>query len=182
MSSTENNEKKAELIRETFEYLKLGKVRFIGIDAWRTGEEWVDLWERSGQFMPALDALATEYGTYITESCSMMHHNGHEVDTENHFLAGRFFKAETPVPEGYDYYDVPTEYAGYAVYKGDNFDGDFWQAYVLTRDHILEQGVLIPYPHAYWHAEVYPNGRRSAFGSKYHFGYMFSVDEKTLKK
>ena len=174
-------ETNSKLARESFEYIKLGKVRFIGIDAWRTGEDWVVLWDRNSEYMPALNALAAEYGTDITAPSSMMHHNGHEVDSENHFLAGRFFKADTPVPEGYDYYDVPTEYAGYAVYKGEAFDGDFWQAYELTRDHILSQGVLIPYPHTYWHAEIYPDGRSGAFGEKYHFGYMFSVNEKTLK-
>jgi hypothetical protein len=60
--------------------------------------------------------LAIEYGTDIGEPCSMMHHNGNEVDSENHFLAGCFFKADTPVPDGYDYYDVPTESAAYAIY------------------------------------------------------------------
>lgn len=64
--------------------------------------------------MPALDALAVECGTEVTNYVSMMHHNGHDVDSENHFLAGRFFKEGTPVPEGYDYYDVPTKYAAYS--------------------------------------------------------------------
>lgn len=65
---------------------------FVGIDAWRTGEGWDALWARRGEFMSALDALIPEYGTEITYDCSMMHHNGNEVDTENHYLAGRFFK------------------------------------------------------------------------------------------
>ena len=179
MSGSGNN--KSVLTNEAFGYIKIGKVRFIGIDAWRTGEEWVDLWERSGEFMPSLETLAMKYGTDITDNCSMMHHNGNEVDTENHFLAGRFFKADTPVPEGYDSYDVPTESAAYAVYTTNEYDGAIGSAYYATRDKILADGVGIPYPHSYWHAEVYTNGRPS-IGEVHRFGYMFSVDKKTLKK
>lgn len=164
---------------ESFEYIRLGKVRFIGIDAWRTGEEWDVMWKRSGDFMPALDALAADYGTDIKLECSMMHHNGHEVDSENHFLAGRFFKADTPVPDGYDYYDVPTEYAAYAVYTTGRYDGPLDAAYYTTRDKILADGVGIPYPQAYWHAEVYTDGR--PHDGNYRFAYMFSADEKAEK-
>ena len=158
---------------ESFEYRTLSKLRFIGIDAWRTGEEWDALWARNGEFMPKLDALMSKYATDITENCSLMHHNGNEVDTENHFLAGRFFKTNTPVPEGYDYYDVPTERAAYAVYNTESYDGAIGTAYYITRDKILSEGVNIPYPHSYWHAEVYTDGRPRE--GKYRFGYMFSV-------
>ncbi|MDD5603244.1 MAG: hypothetical protein PHG48_04050 [Eubacteriales bacterium] len=168
-----------KLVQESFKYIKLGKVRFIGIDAWRTGEDWDALWKRSAEYMPALDALAVECGTEIADYCSMMHHNGHKVDTENHFLAGRFFQADTPVPEGYDFYDVPTESAAYAVYLTDKYDGSLGSAYYSTRDKILSDDIKIPYPHAYWHAEVYTNGRPHE--GQYRFAYMFSVDEETLK-
>lgn len=159
---------------EAFNYLPLGKLRFIGIDAWRTGEDWGGLWERSGEFLPALDALMPEFAAEVTENCSMMHHGGKEVDTENHFLAGRFFKADTPVPEGFDYYDLPTDKAAYAIYHSDDCDGPFEAVYTIMRDKILGDGALIPYPDAYWHAEVYTDGR--PHGGHYRFGYMFSVD------
>lgn len=177
------NKSGAKLICENFEYRTLGELRFIGIDAWHTGEEWDVIWERKGEFMPALDALMSEYGTGITDDCSMMHHNGNEVDTENHYLAGRFFKAGTPVPEGYDYYDIPTERAAYAIYTTNKYDGDIGLAYNFTRDQILSEGVKIPYPHAYWHATVYTDGRprnwHAAIPTEkdYRFGYMFSVGE-----
>lgn len=105
----------------------------------------------------------------------MMHHNGGEVDSENHFLLGRFFRAGTPVPDGFDFYDLPTELAAYAVYAGESFDGDLWAGYYRTRDRILADGRRIPYPERYWHAEVYTDGmpRRG----RYRFGYLFSVDE-----
>lgn len=165
---------KDKLTCENFEYIKTGKMRFIGMDASRTHEEWDELWARSGEFIPSLDALAAEYGTEIKDPCSMMHHNGNEVDTENHFLAGRFFKADTPVPDGYDYYDVPTENAAYAVYITNEYDGALGSAYYATRDRILADGIGIPYPRSYWHAEVYTNGR--PYKGNYRFAYMFSVD------
>ena len=158
---------------ESFEYRPLDNLRFIGIDAWRTNEEWDALWARSEEFMPALDELMSEWASSITDNCSMMHHNGNEVDTENHFLAGRFFKAGTPVPEGYDYYDVPTEQAAYGIYVTDNYDGAIGSAYYATRDRIISDGKGIPYPGSYWHAEVYTNGRPQK--NNYRFGYMFSV-------
>ena len=175
------NKSGARLACESFGYRALGKTRFIGIDAWRTGEEWDALWSRRGEFMPALESLAREYGTAITDDCSMMHHNGNEVDTENHYLAGRFFKAETPVPEGYDYYDVPTERAAYAVFTVNKYDGDIGLAYNFTRDRILGDGEKIPYPRAYWHAAVYTDGRPQGWHDSVQtegdcrFGYMFSV-------
>jgi hypothetical protein len=174
------------LVCESFEYKKLGKTRFIGIDARQVRkdstleENWDDLWRRSSEFMPALDELADRYGTDITVPCSMMHHNGHDVDSENHFLAGRFFKAGTPVPEGYDYYDVPTGNAAYAIYTTNEYDGSLGSAYYATRDKVLADGVGIPYPQAYWHAEVYTDGR--PHDGNYRFAYMFSVDEKANQK
>ena len=177
------NESGVKLMCENFEYRTLGKVRFIGIDAWRTGEEWDILWARREEFMPALEVLMSEYATEITADCSMMHHNGNEVDTENHYLAGRFFKAGTPVPEGYDYYDVPTKRAAYAIYTTSKYDGDIGLAYNFTRDQILNEGIKIPYPHTYWHATVYTDGRPENWHAAiptekaYRFGYMFSVGE-----
>jgi len=180
------NDKGVKLTCENFEYRTLGKVRFIGIDSLQPGnvyEDWDALWARSGEFMPTLDALMPEYATDITCDCAMMHHNGHEVDTENHYLAGRFFKAGTPVPEGFDSFDVPTERAAYALYSVNKYDGDIGLAYYCTRDQILSDGVRIPYPRAYWHASVYTEGRRPAGWHSeppkdgiYSFGYLFSVE------
>lgn len=30
---------------ESFEYIKTGKLRFIGIDAWRNGDDWGEMWD-----------------------------------------------------------------------------------------------------------------------------------------
>ena len=41
---------------ERFEYRMIGRLRFIGVDAW-PNEEWDALWARKEGFMPALDEL-----------------------------------------------------------------------------------------------------------------------------
>ena len=91
-------------------------------------------------------------------------------------MMGYFCKAGTPVPEGYSYYDVPTAHAAYAVYSSPDFDGDYFgAAYEYTRDQILGDGVCIPYPDAYWTAEVYTEGFFAGNGA-HRFGYLFSVE------
>ena len=164
---------------ESFNYLNQGKMRFIGIDAWRTGDDWGGLWERTEDFMPVLDTLMKDYSVGILEPCSLLHSGGKDVGIEEHFLAGYFFKADTPVPDGYDFYDVETERVGYAVYVTDNIGIDMENAYAMTRDKILDDGHLVPYPQGYWHAEVYTNGR--PHDGEYRFGYMFPVIDDVKK-
>lgn len=166
------DENRAVITCESFVYRFLGKVRFIGVDAW-PDVEWEALWARKNEFMPVLDHMMSEYGSDIPYDCAFMHHNGNAVDSENHYLAGRFFRQGTPVPEGFHYYDVPTEQAAYAVYRTNKFDGDIGFAYYYTRDQILRDGVSIPYPHSYWHASVYTDGRPEEGICR--FGYLFSV-------
>ncbi|MFT3952437.1 MAG: AraC family transcriptional regulator [Oscillospiraceae bacterium] len=164
------------LEREVFEYRRLGKTRFIGIDAFRTGEDWGELWLRRSEFLPKLDALKAQYAASVTENCGLKHHNGGSFGDENlewHFLTGYFFKADTPVPEGFDYYDVPTENAAYAVYIRETTDAEIEPAYQFTRDQILSDGFIIPYPKAYWYAEVFENG----WETDLRFGYLMAVDE-----
>ncbi len=94
------------MVCESFEYIRLGKVRFIDINASHTNEEWDDLWVRSGEFMPALEALAVKYGTEITDDCSFLHHNGNEVDTEKTTFGWDDFQSRYACARGYDYYDA----------------------------------------------------------------------------
>jgi hypothetical protein len=35
-----------------FEYVKIPALRFIGIDAWRTKEDWGNMWKRKHEFLP----------------------------------------------------------------------------------------------------------------------------------
>ena len=159
--------------RDSFEYMKIGKVRFIGLEFAKNPD--IHLL-RPVESLPKLIPMLPEYGTEIAALCHLEHHNGGEVNVNQCNMMGYFFKADTPVPEGYDYYDVPTEHAAYAVYSHPDFDGDiFGAAYEFTRDQILGDGVNIPYPAAYWTAEVYPEGFFSGSGA-FWFGYLFSVE------
>lgn len=162
---------------ESFAYRLVGGLRFIGIDAWHhdggPGEDWNALWGRKEEFMPPLDLLAKEYGCEILAEGAMMHHCNREVDTENHYMVGRFFKAGAPVPDGYDSFDVPTDWAAYAEIFCPQFDGNTWPGYEATRDRILADGRLIPYPVNYWHCELFPDGRPQTGACRY--AYLFSV-------
>ncbi|OGO92523.1 MAG: hypothetical protein A2Y17_11265 [Clostridiales bacterium GWF2_38_85] len=171
------NENGIKMEREKFEYIRLGKTRFIGINAFRTGEDWGQLWLRRAEFLPSLKELMIDYATPITDNCGLKHHNGGSYDDPNmewHFLVGYFFKGDTPVPEGFDYYDVPTENTAYATYVRESLESEIEPAYQFTRDQILSDGFIIPYPQAYWYAEVFENG----WETDLRFGYMFGVDEK----
>lgn len=137
-----------------FEYLKLPALRFIGIDAWRTKEDWSDMWRRKDEFMPQLDEMQDRISKDMPYICAFMHHDDGEVDVVNRFLIGRFFEIDTTVPQGYDYHDIKSQTVAYAVF--DNMTEDkLWQRYEVTRDTILNDSITIPYPVGYWHAEVY---------------------------
>jgi hypothetical protein len=137
-----------------FEYFELPALRFIGIDAWRTKEDWGDMWRRKQEFLPHLDEMVEQINPIMPHVCALMHHDNGEVDIVNHFIIGRFFKKDTPVPQGYDYRDLEPQTIAYAVFNNMSED-KLWQRYEVTRDKILSEGVSIPYPVGYWHAEVY---------------------------
>ena len=159
--------------RDSFEYIEIGNVRFIGLEFAKHPEIHLS---RPAESLPELLPLLPEYGTKITALCHLEHHNAGEVNVDQVNMMGYFCKAGTPVPEGYSYYDVPTTHAAYAVYSSPDFDGNYFDtAYEYTRDQILGDGVCIPYPDAYWTAEVYTEGFFAGSGA-HRFGYLFSVE------
>lgn len=159
--------------RESFEYIEIGKVRFIGLEFSKNPD--IHLL-RPAESLPKLIPMLPVYGTEITALCHLEHHNGGEVNVNQVNMMGYFCKADTPVPDGYSYYDVPTEHAAYAIYHSPDFDGDvFGASYEFTRDQILGDGVHIPYPQAYWTAEVYMEGFFVGSGA-FRFGYLFSAE------
>lgn len=137
-----------------FEFIELPALRFIGIDAWRTKEDWGDMWQRKQEFLPKLDEMKKYISNEMPYICAFMHHDDGEVDVINRMLIGRFFNAETPVPSGYDYHDLKSQTVAYAFFNNMTA-ADLWQRYEVTRDMILAEGITIPYPAGYWHAEVY---------------------------
>ena len=168
------NEEGVRLIREKFEYRKAGKLRFIGLDLI---ENDVNIEETLRIISRLLDPLKPEYAwREITDYCYLEHHNGGEVNVNETHIGGFFFQADTPVPDGCIFYDVPTVNIGYGLYCGDeSFGGDTFDAYVFTRDKILNDGVIIPYPEAYWTAVQFIDGEPHK--GEYRFGYMFGVGD-----
>ncbi len=160
---------------ESFEYIKTGKLRFIGIDAWRTGDDWGEMWDIRREELAPLAELAREYGAFTPYPCSLIHSGDKDVGEEEHFLPGYFFKPDTPVPDGYDYYDINAEVMGYGIYTADEFPGEMETVYVMARDKILSDGLLIPYPEGYCHAEIYTNGR--FLPGAFRIGYMFPTNK-----
>lgn len=164
----------------SFVYIEIGKVRFIGLEFAKNPDIHLLC---PAESLPKLIPMLPEYGTEITALCHLEHHNGGEVNVNQCNMMGCFCKADTPVPEGCDYYDVPTEHAAYAVYYSLDFDGDIsGAAYEFTRDQILSDNVHIPYPAAYWTADVYPD---RFFSGVEHLGsgicLAWNCEEKTEK-
>lgn len=166
---------------ESFEYIKMPAMRFIG----QEGD--FDSQTRSELFR-VLDGM-NGYQSDLAYDVFFMHHYGLGVDVgEWHGVWGRFMKADTPVPEGFLFFDfVPyndgkkgpsyiSQFA-YAVFSGDTetmhsrdgYDSD--AMYDVTRNIMLSQGVPIPYPDKYWTAEVFPVSH-----DKISTAYMFSAE------
>ena len=160
-----------KLSLKSFEYIELPSTRFIGIDALRTGECYSMLLERKSEFMPALDSSKAAF----PYECAIKHHDFKEADNPMHYIVGKFVEANTFVPTGYDYIDFPPMKAAYATFDGkfDDVGEVVMPIYEFTRNKILEEGVSIPYPEAYWSAEVYLKHPDADGG--YELGYLFSV-------
>ncbi|MDF2514392.1 MAG: hypothetical protein K0S04_4258 [Herbinix sp.] len=172
-----------DFIVDSFEYKKMPAMRFIG----QEGDDLEKMEVRKKLFRVLEDM--NEYKSDFAYDILFMHHYGLGVDVGSwHGVWGRFMMAETPVPEGFLYFDfVPyndgkagspyiSQFA-YATFSGDmdalhareGYDSD--AMYDVTRNIMLGQGVQIPYPDKYWTAEVFLDGC-----DKYSTAYMFSAD------
>ena len=171
---------------DSFEYKKMPAMRFIGRES-REGDG-LDNIENLKILFHALDAMS-DYKSDFDYDVLFMHHYGRGVDVEPwHGFWGRFMKANTPVPEGFLYFDFVPHNDGkvglpyisqfaYATFSGDidamhrheGYDSD--AMYDVTRNIMLGQGVQIPYPDKYWTAEVFLDGC-----DKFSTAYMFSAE------
>jgi AraC-like DNA-binding protein len=168
---------------DSFEYKTLPAMRFVGKEDANLADP-----EAVKSLFGLLDAME-EYKSGWDYDVLFMHHYGKSVDIGPwHGFWGRFMKADTPVPEGFVHFDfVPhsdrkpglpfiSQFA-FATFSGDieamhrreGYDVD--AMYDVTRNIILGQGVLIPYPEKYWTAEVFLNGWDEPSTA-----YMFSAD------
>ena len=172
---------------DSFEYKHMPAMRFIGKECLhnKVHNPNDDKKIRDNVFA-VLDKMQ-EYKCGLDYDVLFMHHYGKGVDKEPwHGFWGRFMEADTPVPEGFVYWDLTPDdsHAPYltfrsqfafstfsgdmdAMHKREGYDSD--AMYDVTRNIILGQGVIIPYPEIYWTAEVFLNGATQSTA------YMFSV-------
>lgn len=139
------------------EYIDIPAMRFIGKDVKDGGgEAYGAMWGKSGEFMPTLDAM-TEYATLLTDPCALMHFSNLKHDDpggQMHYLVGKFMRADTPVPDGFDYWDIAETMIGLGIVYGE-FNDAISKAMMIVHDKIVEDGYAITYPDNYFHAEVY---------------------------
>ena len=168
---------------DSFEYKTMPAMRFIG----REGDEFADI-ETRKELFAILDTMS-EYKSDLDYDVLFMHHYGLCVDVGPwHGVWGRFMRADTPVLDGFLYFDFVAQNDGnagppyisqfaYATFSGDmdamhrreGYDGD--AMYDVTRNTMLGEGAGIPYPDKYWTAEVFLDGC-----DKYSTAYMFSAE------
>ena len=162
---------------ESLTYLQLPNLRFIGKDVIakgkNAGDKYGEMWAKSAEFMPVLADMNEYLFEGINDPCALMHHNNQTANKQMHYVVGRFMKSGTPVPEGFDYYDIPKSMAGFAVFSGE-FTEMIDGIYVATRDKILSEGYGIPYPEGYYHAEVYLKENIPVAGVVSKMAYLFS--------
>jgi len=153
---------------EYWEYRTLPAVRFIGLEFFYDCDDWEVIREKVAT---ALDKMP-EYTSGFDYDLTLSHHFGKGVETErNHDFIGRFMKENAPVPEGFTYWDFAPEdrdtpyltfcsQFAFSVFSGNHDDlhrhegFDVNALYDITRNIILEEKVVIPYPEIYWTAEV----------------------------
>ncbi len=157
---------------DSFEYKTMPSMRFIGKECIEHDPGDMS-WELD--IMRTLDFMA-EHKSGFDYDVLFQHHYGKAVDQERwHGFWGRFMAADTPVPDGFVYFDFMPDDTdaphltfrsqfAFAVFSGDmdamhkreGYDSD--AMYDVTRNIMLGQGVNIPYPEKYWTAEVFLDG------------------------
>lgn len=132
----------AELKEITFEefgpYRFLGKSVYARAGAEQSGQIFGSLWENSAWVFEKLDSMK-EYATEETNNAALI--TGDKYDEEKQLLGytvGRFMRADAPVPEGMDFFDLPAMYVAKGWVTGE-FDDMIGSAEGLTMEAIDRQ-------------------------------------------
>ncbi|MDR0272492.1 MAG: AraC family transcriptional regulator [Clostridiales bacterium] len=166
-------------------YIDLPAIRFIGknvmAEGKNKGEKYGEMWDKSHEFMPQLDAM-TDYATVITDPCALMHNsNGDTKKNPMHYIVGKFMKAGTPVPDGFDFYDMPEAKVAYALFNGE-FQEMIEKALMMTYEKANADGWVVPYPEGWFHAEVYINENIPKEGVVSRLGYLIAIKESSFNE
>ena len=96
------------------DYKDIGKTRFIGAAALFTGgdawdpEIWVRQWKEADAYRDTLSNLLGQYGIEsLKYPCSLVYTDNEKLEEAKvYYIAGHFFRQDTPVPEGLQYCDI----------------------------------------------------------------------------
>jgi len=154
------------------EFVPFGPYRFIGKSVYARGGViasidkntiFGDLGRNSDWVFDVLDTLK-EYATDETHKAALM--TWEKYDDKNKLLGytvGKFMKADTPVPDGMDYIDIPATYVAKGWFSGETDDVN-GNAERMTKEAVRQQET---YAAESWRfmAEVYPKGSFHAGGT-----------------
>ena len=140
---------------EKFEIVKCGPYRFVGKSVYaRAGQsdDFCITAMKSDWVFEALDNLS-EYATDDIYDAALV--TWDKYDDKNQLMcytAGRFMKADTPVPENMDYIDIPEGYVAKCFARGGDAMSNSLQ---MLKGKVEQQG----YQAATWEwsAEIFPN-------------------------
>lgn len=164
---------------EKFEIAEFGPFSFIGKTVYAppgSGEVFGNLWANSEEIFNALNSLAE----YATEECSdvaYIHWSGEKQLLG--YTVGRFMKAGTPVPEGFDSVDIPEQFVAKSLVSGE-FDDMVMQAPGITEAAIKGQNEYeIAWNDAFIGAEVYPEENIPESGVNSVFAYYIPCKKRS---
>ena len=128
-------------ILEKIEFAKLGPCRFIGKSVYAppgSGELYGALWANSETVFESIDKL-NEYATDEVHNVALLSWDKYtEQDKLMGYTVGRFMKADTPVPEGMDFIDLPETVIAKGWVKGE-FEDMINSAEPLTSKAVEQQ-------------------------------------------
>ena len=133
---------------EKIEFAKFEACRFIGKSVYaRTGPQnsgyiFGGMWSNCDFIYKQLDELS-EYATTEEQHMALLTFDKYdEVKKLLGYTVGRFMKADTPVPEGLDYFDYPEMFIAKVSIKG-KFDDTISNAYRLADEAIKSQSEYV---------------------------------------
>ena len=163
---------------EKIEFAKLDSCRFIGKSVYAppgSGELYGALWANSEEVFEAIDKL-NEYATDEVHNVALLSWDRYtEQDKLMGYTVGRFMKANTPVPEGLDYIDLPETFITKGWVKGE-FEDMIKTAEPLTSQAVEQQDKY----ELTWKfmAEVYTEETIPEDGANSVLGYYITCKEK----
>ena len=165
-------------ILEKIEFAKLDSCRFIGKSVYAppfSGEVFGGLWAKSEDVFHAIDKLK-EYATGEVHNVALLTWDKYtEQDKLMGYTIGRFMRADTPVPEGLDFIDLPETFIAKGWVKGE-FEDMIQTAESLTSGAVEKQDKY----ELTWNfmAEVYTEETIPKDGASSVLGYYIACKKK----